>query len=431
MDIKDILQELNNLPDGYISIKKINGKEYAYLQYSEGGKLRSKYVKSSELEFVKKQLERRKELEKLIESSHSSGKNLKVPSKMAAELTGSLMMGNIVTAKFEKGIATYINEELCPLFIKRTKNIEAFLALRAIDRGRTNSRLLKKALNISTADDATVALYSHGATVTDNYWFKARGSKLKYSDIAFEYDYYHDLSLKGEILVYPKSPKYSPQLTLTGSYEKCWRRIDDKWWLYKNGSENEKFSELFCALLADKLKIPTAKYELDGDFIRTQNFAENVNFEPMISIAGDDDNYENVFSALMSINKKFAKQFLMLAWFDTLTNNVDRHNENCGLLRDNQTGKILSLAPNFDNNLALISRTEVLNQNPKTDGIIKYFEKFLKNNKEAKEMYQSLKLPELNEKKIKKCFDAISIKRDEKTITKYLLKRYEYLKTLQ
>ena len=36
--------------------------------------------------------------------------------------------------------------------------------------------------------------------------------------------------------------------------------------------------------------------------------------------------------------------------------NMDRHTNNYGFLRDRQTGKILSLAPLFDHNIALVSR---------------------------------------------------------------------------
>ena len=35
---------------------------------------------------------------------------------------------------------------------------------------------------------------------------------------------------------------------------------------------------------------------------------------------------------------------------------MDRHTQNFGFLRDIDTGEIISLAPNFDNNVALISR---------------------------------------------------------------------------
>ena len=40
---------------------------------------------------------------------------------------------------------------------------------------------------------------------------------------------------------------------------------------------------------------------------------------------------------------------------DALVYNVDRHTQNFGILRDGETGAILSMAPNFDNNIALIS----------------------------------------------------------------------------
>ena len=35
---------------------------------------------------------------------------------------------------------------------------------------------------------------------------------------------------------------------------------------------------------------------------------------------------------------------------------MDRYTENSGLLRDNDSGEIIKLAPNFDNDIALISR---------------------------------------------------------------------------
>ena len=35
---------------------------------------------------------------------------------------------------------------------------------------------------------------------------------------------------------------------------------------------------------------------------------------------------------------------------------MDRHTENYGILRERDTGKIVCMAPNFDNNIALISR---------------------------------------------------------------------------
>ena len=41
---------------------------------------------------------------------------------------------------------------------------------------------------------------------------------------------------------------------------------------------------------------------------------------------------------------------------DALCFNMDRHTYNYGFLRDRETGAVVSMAPNFDNNIALVSR---------------------------------------------------------------------------
>ena len=59
--IDDLKIRLVALPKGYISKKVINGKERFYLQYRDGKKVVSKYIKSSELSIIEAQLEERKE----------------------------------------------------------------------------------------------------------------------------------------------------------------------------------------------------------------------------------------------------------------------------------------------------------------------------------------------------------------------------------
>lgn len=428
--ISEIVNELNNLPDGYISYKTIKNKKYSYFQYVENGRLKSKYINKNELQSLIEKLDKRKKLEAQLKQIQTSGKNLPHLADNTKNLTGSIMMRDDIVASFDNGQLISLNEKLCPLLIKKTHNLTRFLASRAIDKTRTNARLLKKALQIKEKEDEFIALYSYGATITDNYWFKPKHSKLKYRDISFDGDFYSDLALTGELIVYPKTPKLTPQLTTPGSYEKCWKKINDKWWLYKKGNDNEIFSELFCSKLANKLNISSAIYEHDGKYIKTLNFADKYNFEPMSSIALDDDSYENVFDSLMRINKEYAKQYLLLVWFDCLVNNVDRHNENCGLLRNKKNGEIISLAPNFDNNLALISRSEILNVNAKNDGFISVFIKFLKNNTQAYNLYKEIKLPKVTKEIVQECFNQIDIKVNEKMIMDYILNRYDVLRKI-
>ena len=49
MDVKEIQKRIQNLPQGSISVKKINGREYEYWQFRENGRQVSKRVKGEEL----------------------------------------------------------------------------------------------------------------------------------------------------------------------------------------------------------------------------------------------------------------------------------------------------------------------------------------------------------------------------------------------
>ena len=46
-------KEINALPNGSLQKKNINGKEYWYLQYREGEKVKSKYIRNVDVEEIK------------------------------------------------------------------------------------------------------------------------------------------------------------------------------------------------------------------------------------------------------------------------------------------------------------------------------------------------------------------------------------------
>lgn len=422
----DLLLELEDLPKGYISKKNINGKTYFYLQYKDGKKLVSKYVKDSELKELKSKLARRDEIEKELKNLLSKEKNLNSLSKTTLELSGYIMSEDIVVAEFDKGSLVYIDNNRCPLIIKRTKNLISFLTSRIIDTSRTNARLLKRIIDVHGEDDYLIALKNHAVSVTDNYWFKSKNSRLKYKDVCLESDIYNEISLKGEIGLFPKQAKLSPQFSLLGSYEKCWRLINNHWWMYKVGTKEEIYSELISSRLSKSLGIPTAIYEIDDDYIRTKSFADKYNFETLASLAGDDDSYEHVVNVLLKENKKLAKQYLMLIWFDALVNNVDRHNENVGFLREKSNGKIVSLAPNYDLNMSLFSKTKILGK--EKDGFLSFYLRFVKSSKLVKELYSSMLLPILTERMIVEATNDLDLSEYKFNLKEYLLYRYNLLK---
>ncbi len=60
--IERIKARIDELPDGYISRKTIKGKEQYYRQWREDGKLKSKYVRESDVEELRSRIEERKKL---------------------------------------------------------------------------------------------------------------------------------------------------------------------------------------------------------------------------------------------------------------------------------------------------------------------------------------------------------------------------------
>lgn len=424
--IENIVKSVSN---GSIVKKNIQGKPYYYFQYYKNGKTKSVYIPKKYLEDIEELLKRKADSFNREKELLKNTRNLPSLSANSKELTGQLMMEDKVVARFEKGQLIDIDEKLCPLLIKRTHNLQLFLASRAIDSGRTNARLLKKALNIKESEDYLISQYSYGATITDNYWFKPLFSKLKYGDISFNNDFYGELALNGSFNVLPKYSKHTPQLTLIGSFEKCWKKENGEWWLYKKGSRDNNLSELLAYELSEKLGIETAIYKaINEETIKTRNFASKYNFEPMSAIAGDDDSYSNVYAALSPYGKKIKQAYLKIIYLDTIVFNVDRHNENCGLLRDRISGKVVALAPNFDNNLSLLASGKNIRTNRLKDSLIKMFVDFLKENREAYLLFKEIQFNELN-KGILESIDILNKMGDKKEeVIDFILSRYDYLK---
>ena len=76
------IQRISLLPKGRIHHKLIGGKKYPYLNYREGGKVRSRYVKSEELEQVMAQVAERRQCEQALKSIRA---DLRVISKVVKD----------------------------------------------------------------------------------------------------------------------------------------------------------------------------------------------------------------------------------------------------------------------------------------------------------------------------------------------------------
>ena len=204
-------------------------------------------------------------------------------------INGWIMSGDTAVASFYGRVVTPILPERCPLCFQKGGDLEAWLESRAIDRHRTNSRILKRILRLGDTSDLNTALHVHGATITDNYWVKTEDEAgLTWADVGFRENYFADLALSGRFSSIAKnySPEElhtaTPELTNIGSYEKCWRQQDGHWVMVKSGTPEEHFSEIFTATLGKHLGFLMAEYTLDGTYVVSKDFTEGrLNFEPL------------------------------------------------------------------------------------------------------------------------------------------------------
>lgn len=338
-------------------------------------------------------------------------------------LNGKIMSADIPVVTIKNGVVVDKNEKLAPLFFNRCDDVSAWLKGRAIDSHRANSRLLKKALRLQNKDEISTVLVVNAVTITDNFWFCEDGSDLTWDDVRFKENYFDSLALRGDPDSFNQKPSRTPELTNIGSYEKCWSLLDGSWWMYKSGNDNELFSELFICKLGSSLGFNMAYYELDGGYIRTKDFTETgrYNFESAESLVGDDEDYSKNFDVFYSISKDLAEDYLKLIYLDTVCMNMDRHTKNYGVLRDPETGDIVKLAPNYDNNIALISRGYPRFIERKNDTLIDLFIELLKSNKEAFRLFKNLNIPVITDELIRKCISETPFDVDGDKISEFIL----------
>ena len=237
--------------------------------------------------------------------------------------------------------------------------------------------------------------------ITDNYWVRMDDENVSWDRIVFSQDCFADVALRCNIddFTRPFSPQQlsapTPELTNIGSFEKCWRRVDGAWTMLKAGTPEERFSEIFIYRLCDNMGLPAAQYyDMDG-YVATPDFTgQELNFEPMRYLVQDDEDYERNYRVLKSFDKGLERQYLDILFMDALVLNPDRHTENYGILRDRETGEVLRMAPNFDNNLALISRDYGHGGTPPVNPMIRFFHELLESQGVA---YQYPPLPDEHE----------------------------------
>lgn len=259
-------------------------------------------------------------------------------------------------------------------------DIQSWISSRTSIISRDNLYKLAKLAGIS--NEYEFLTVSRALSINDTFWvndlfnsttwdkvnpYTNRISKIM-ADIAINgIDKYGNQNLK--------SP--SPQYRVDGSVDKCVKRENGELYLYKTDGEKcsdlagcRPYSEYYCSQLEKILGLSNFV-----DYKVKVNITENGYYKPYT--------YSKVFTnekhgLVHMCDSKFARytlpeldkmmptkmriQLREMALLDSLTLNFDRHSGNYGFIVDNDTYRILGLAPIYDNDCALGSMTSIQNK---------------------------------------------------------------------
>ena len=92
--VAELEQQISNLPAGSITKKNVNGKDYFYHRWTENKKRREKYIPAEEVDSFRKQIERRKALEKELKVLQKQ-----LPKKSVSAVSAHTFATNIRTGE--------------------------------------------------------------------------------------------------------------------------------------------------------------------------------------------------------------------------------------------------------------------------------------------------------------------------------------------
>lgn len=277
---------------------------------------------------------------------------------MITKKSYQIMSKDIIVGEYSDGKYKAIDALREPLFLKTTGDFERWLSERCLDTSRAHSRLLVRITNTSSLSPAEISLKVNAAKITDTYWVREKGSSLTYEEVLFHTDELAMTALHGNSDGFKYRKGDTPELTNTGSYEKCWLKKNSGWCLLKKENPREAFSEIFTSEFARNLGFRSVQYAYDekNSSVVSKDFTNegNLCLEEAAGIIGEDhDDFEKNYQVFSEMRPGFAEEYQRLLFIDAVCMNYDRHSYNYGVMRDPDSGEIISMAPNYDNNLSL------------------------------------------------------------------------------
>ena len=252
---------------------------------------------------------------------------------------------------------------LLPMQIQQTTpdGFSAWIRERAIDLNTLRHRRLAQAL-LGSRDKLTLAIRTNMFSLSDKFTCFPEGEFTPRRQLC---DPEAQNAISAFILLSSETSLRgvrvsTPNISTDGSFPKTWRYEDGAWWLYKLQAPEAVRAEIEISRVLRACGWDAAEYrpvEPYADRVRSLSFVgDGEFFEPydslrfMFADASDDD--DTICRNIASLGPEFELAWRRILAADALFENTDRHMRNFGVMRSTETGEILRLAPNFDNNQA-------------------------------------------------------------------------------
>lgn len=280
-----------------------------------------------------------------------------------------LMNKDVITAEIEKieeygDVSFHLTKQLDDYLPYGFTDMNKWLSGRQAAKHRTHlAELMKKCgcFTLTGFIDMTRC-----ASLTDSFWVKKADDPLSWDEVNLYKNPFDEvvarIAFDGTGLYGEQFSPTTPELSTSGSFEKCWVRENENISLVKRGSEGacnagmEPYSEALCSQIGDVLgyrHVPYSILKYHGKLAsKCPVFTdEDTGFVNMAAYIMTSPTIPDIIKLCSSLGCE--DDFRRMLIFDAVTVNVDRHAGNYGFLVDNRTGEVKGLAPLFDHNLAL------------------------------------------------------------------------------
>ena len=252
--------------------------------------------------------------------------------------------------------------------------LSRFLSSRRIPKNRSYVQQVLEPYGISLEDTKGIIDITKGVSINDSYLVVAEDDPVAFSECNL---YENDFNVALQVAAYSgvvsrnvlDAQGLPSELTVSGSFPKAWRIIEGKRVLFKAGEVRYPamkclmpYSEYLASQVARAMGVNAVSYGLErwrGRLCSTCEVfnTKHVSFVPLYAALPRRElarfGLDSALEFFYAIAPTESTAFVSMLVFDAVVANEDRHFGNYGVLRENDTGKLIGMAPLFDHNLSL------------------------------------------------------------------------------